>query len=107
MKKAILSDELKPLTKRTLTLVLTPDNIDRMEKMDASGIINYLEQLDDAYLEKMPSPKELAKRYGDPDNKQLFRERDLLLKWEQMYIDEMKGSVYDMHDETHSFGIHS
>ncbi len=94
-------------TKRTLTAVLSEENIDRFEKMSAADICALLEQMDDRYLQAMPSADELAERYGNPGNTQLFRERDLLLKWQQMYIDDTGKTIYDMHDETHHFSVHS
>ena len=54
----------------------------------------------------MPSPEELAERFGNPRNEQLFRFRDLLLLWQQQYIEENGGSIYDMHDESHHFSVY-
>ena len=44
--------------------------------------------------------------YGNPENQQLFRIRDLALIWQQRYIAETGNRIYDMHDETHSFSVH-
>ena len=55
---------------------------------------------------KMPTIPELADRYGNPENNQLFRFRDLLLKWQQFYIADTGNTIYDMHDETHHFSVH-
>ena len=86
--------------------MLTPDNIDHFESMSALDILNELEATDDNFLNKMPSVPELAKRFGRPDNQQLYRFRDLLLRWRQEYIKECGSDLYDMHDEAHHFSIH-
>jgi hypothetical protein len=65
-----------------------------------------LEEMDDRYLNEMPSVRELARMYGNPENQQLFRIRDLALIWQQRYISENGNRIYDMHDETHSFSVH-
>ena len=92
--------------KRNLTLVLTPDNYPSYANMSASDIIKELEAMDDEYISKMPSIPELAKKYGRPNNQQLYRFRDLLLRWKQEYIKDTGDIIYDMHDETHSFSVH-
>ena len=92
--------------KRDLILVLNPEEMSRLEQMNCEEILKYLEDLDDRFLQDMPSAEVLAERYGDPGNQQLFRFRDLLLKWQQQYIDEAKGTIYDMHDESHHFSVH-
>ncbi|MDO5325726.1 MAG: hypothetical protein Q4G00_03280 [Clostridia bacterium] len=92
-------------TERTLTLNLRPEEIERWESMTASEILIYLERLDDQYLTQMPSARRLSSLYGNPLNDQLFRLRDLLLRWQQMYIRD-NPSVYDMHDEAHHFSVH-
>ncbi len=43
------------------------------------------------------SVSELAERYGRTDNQQLYRFRDLLLRWRQEYIAETGYAIYDMH----------
>ena len=102
-----LEDEQWKLTEsRNLTLVLTKDNIPFFESMHAKEIIAYLEALDDDYLSHIPSIPELAKRYGNPVNDQLFRFRDLLLKWQQCYIADTGNTIFNMHDETHHFSVH-
>ena len=92
--------------KRNLTLVLTLDNLPRFNSMSAEEILMELEALDDRFLAQMPSARELAARYGNPQNQQLFRFRDLLLKWQQEYIAETGNRIFDMHDETHHFSVH-
>ena len=98
--------EWKQPESRNLTLVLTKDNMQHFESMRAEEIISYLEALDDSFLSQLPSVPELAERYGNPDNDQLFRFRDLLLKWQQQYIADTGNTVFDMHDETHHFSVH-
>ncbi len=92
--------------KRNLTLVLTPENMEKLNELPAADILNELESMDDRYLNEMLSARELARRYGDPANQQLFRLRDLLLKWQQQYIADTGNTLYDMHDETHHFSVH-
>ena len=92
--------------KRTLTLVLDQENITRFEAMPAEEILSFLEGLDDRYLSQVPSLPELAAKYGDPGNEQLFRIRDLALKWQQRFIADTGNTIYDMHDESHHFSVH-
>ena len=91
---------------RNLTLVLAPDNAEQLGRMGAEEILEMLESMDDRYLEQMPTVHELAERYGNPRNRQLFRLRDLALEWQQRYIAETGNTIYDMHDETHHFSVH-
>ena len=103
----IVSDEMTEAGKRDLTLVLTPEKYEKYSRMSAAEILEELEKLDDRYLQEMPSVQELARMYGDPENRQLFRIRDLALIWQQRYIAETGNKIYDMHDETHSFSVHT
>ena len=89
-----------------MTLVLTPENFEKYSRMSAAEILKELEEMDDRYLNEMPSVRELARMYGNPENQQLFRIRDLALIWQQRYISENGNRIYDMHDETHSFSVH-
>ena len=100
------SGKIMDSEKRSLTLVLSPENMEYYRSMPAAKILNELECMDNQYLSIMPSAGELADRYGDPANQQLFRFRDLLLKWQQQYISESGDTLYDMHNETHSFSVH-
>ena len=102
----IAAGKWEKLEKRNLTLVLTEDNIQTLESMKAADIISQLETMDDRYLSQLPTIPELAEKYGDPDNDQLFRYRDLLLKWQQQFIADAGNTIYDMHDETHHFSVH-
>lgn len=101
-----LKEPLEEPASRILTLALQPENIHRLEKMTLDEMIGYLENLDDAYLHAMPSISELAARYGKPENQQLFRIRDLHLRWQQQFLQECGRNIYDMHDESHHFSIH-
>lgn len=90
--------------RRTLTLCLTPDNIDRLESMDLEEILLYLERLDDEFYTKIPSDGALAERYGDKTGERMFRLRDLRLKWQQLYLADHPG-IFDMNDEGHHFSV--
>lgn len=103
----IASGDMPEPEKRNLTLVLTPENLPRFGRMSAEEILSEMETLDDSYLMQIPPARELAKRYGDPKNEQIFRLRDLLLKWQQAYIAESGYKVFDMRDETHHFSVHT
>lgn len=90
---------------RHLTLVLTSDNIQRLEAMDPADIIRELEEMDDAYYEAIPTAKELAVMYGRPDNQQIFRFRDMFLQWQKRYLKEHPINTPDMNEESHSFSV--
>lgn len=102
----LTSDEISEPAERGLTLVLTPENFEKYSRMSAAEILKELEEMDDRYQKEMPSVRELARMYGNPENQQLFRIRDLALIWQQRYIAETGSRIYDMHDETHSFSVH-
>lgn len=94
------------MEKRVLTLCLNPEEMDRFERMSAADMVSFLEDMDDQYQAKMPPLAELAARYGDPNNEQLFRLRDLALLWSQKFIREQKEPIWDMHDERHHFSVY-
>ena len=102
----IASNHWEQPEKRHLALVLTKENIDSFESMGGEEILTFLEKLDDTYRLQMPEAKELAAKYGEAKNEQLYRYQDLLLKWEQQYIAESGNTIYDMHDETHHFSVY-
>ncbi len=102
----IETGDLREPEKRNLTLVLTPDNLPHFEQMSAAEIIDELEALDDEYIKQVPSVRELAERFGRKDSDQLYRLRDLSLRWQQEYIVATGNLIYDMHDETHHFSVH-
>ncbi|MGN1001438.1 MAG: hypothetical protein ACI4PC_01585 [Oscillospiraceae bacterium] len=90
---------------RHLTLALTPENIGRLEAMDPADILRELEETDEAYYAALPPIGELAARYGRPENRQVFRYRDLVLQWQKRFLSENPLSVPDMSDERHSFSV--
>lgn len=90
---------------RTLTLSLTSENIERLEGMSAEETVAMLENADDEYYSVMPSPKELAKRYGRIGGTLMYRRRDLLLEWRQRYFNEFCSGIHDMDDETGHFSV--
>lgn len=93
-------------TKRTLTLALTPEEIDQLESMSLEDILSYLEDLDDTYYAAIPSCDELAALYGNPSGTRLYRRfRDLYLEWQQRYLAEHGIDIWDMNDETHHFSV--
>ncbi len=102
----IKNGELTEPEKRSLTLVLTPENLSHFNGMKTVDIVSEIEALDDEYLRKMPSIRELAERFGRKDNEQLYRLRDLVLRWQQEFISEAGHDIFDMHDETHHFSVH-
>ena len=101
----LLGQEEAP-TKRTLTLALTPGEMECLESMSLEEILAYLEDLDDRYYAVLPSCKELAARYGDPTGTRLYRRfRDLHLEWQQRYLAEHDLKIWDMNDESHHFSV--
>ena len=102
----LISGEIAEPQKRSLMLVLNPDNIDYFENKNAIDILTELEAMDDNFIEKIPSVSELAKQFGRPENQQLYRFRDLLFRWRQEYLKECGIGLYDMQEETHHFSIH-
>lgn len=92
-------------TGRNVTLVLTPDNIEKYEKMPAAAIVSELEELDEAFYRAIPGPEALARLVGKPENRQIFRFRDLYLEWQKRYMAQTGLKIYDMNDERHSFSV--
>lgn len=105
-KEWLTSGEITEPEKRTVMLVLKPDNIEHFEGMKAAEIVYELEAMDDTFRAQIPSASELAKRYGRSEGQELYRFKDLLLRWRQEYINEFGLDIYDMQDETHHFSIH-
>ena len=97
-----IRDGFSEETKRTLILSLRADNIEKYEGMDPFDIIKETDDLDDAYYGSFPSLAELAKKYGDPDGKRYFRQRDLFSHYRKLYAAEHGVSVYDVTDERQS-----
>ena len=92
-------------TGRNVTLVLTPENIGRIENMHAEEIIAEIEKMDDDFYDKMPAPQETAKLVGKRENRQIYRFRDLYLEWQKRYMAQTGLKIYDMNDERHSFSV--
>ena len=90
---------------RSLTLSLSPENIDRYENTSAHDMIRELEALDDAFYAAVPPAAELAGLYGDPAGDKLFRYRDLVLLWTEMYVREHHITLHDMTDERGHFSV--
>ena len=91
--------------RRLLTLCPTPENIAQLERMSLSQMLSFLEEKDDQFLARMPSLPELARCYGNPENQQLFRMRDLHLLWQQKFLRD-HPEIHDMHDESRHFSVH-
>lgn len=92
-------DFLPEYTQRSLVITLRKDNIDMLENMSCNEIVEYVEKLDDDYYAAIPSINELAKMYGDKENLQLYRLRDLFWKWQMHYIEENSIDIYNVTDE--------
>ena len=58
-----------------LRLVLTDDNIDRLETMPAQRIISELENHIYGRYRSLPNLKELCERYSDPSNRRIYQNR--------------------------------
>ena len=79
-------------TQRALTVTLRKDNIDQFENMSCDEIIAYVEKLDDDYYKAIPSINELAEIYGNKENEQLYRLRDLFWMWQKdVYKRQRRG----------------
>lgn len=98
---------LPEYTQRALTVTLRKDNIDLFENMSCDEIIAYVEKLDDDYYKAIPSINELAEIYGNKENEQLYRLRDLFWMWQKRYIRENHLSIYDITDERYCNTIRS
>lgn len=90
---------------RNITLVLTPENIERLESAPPEESIARLEEMDENFYAEMGGPERLAQLVGQPDNQQIFRFRDLYLEWQKRYIRRFAPGIYDMNDERHSFSV--
>lgn len=90
---------------RTLTLSLTGDNIDRLERMPALEIVQALEDLDERYYSFLPPPAALAARWGDPAGEKMYRLRDLLLEYRQRHHRQYGAGVPNMDDESGNYSV--
>ena len=89
-------------TRRMLLLSLRPDTIDRYEAMSPGEIIAETEALDDEYYRAFPTLLALADRYGDPEGRQFYRQRDLFYHYRRLFAKEHSVAVYDVADERRS-----
>lgn len=101
----IARGEFPRVTGRNVTLVLTPENIERYEHMPAREIISELEEKDEEFYGALPPPGELARLVGRPENRQIYRFRDLVLEWQKRFFAQSGRELYDMNDERHSFSV--
>lgn len=99
----LAKNSFSKLQKRSLTISLTPENIDMFEAMDFFEAIEYLEKLDDDYFNLIPDMDSLAELYGDKNGNRFYRERDLYLHWQRKYIKDNALKVYDINDERQCF----
>ncbi len=88
---------------RTLTVTLTPENIEYFENLPFDETIAYLEKLDDDYYKAVPPVEELARQYGNSEGDRFFSERDLYLHYQYRYLSEHHIDVYDINDERQCF----
>ena len=89
--------------KRSLTVGLTPENVEFFEKQGFAETISFLEKLDEDYYGAIPALPELATIYGDPTEEKFYSERDLYLKYQRRYTAEHHMTLYDINDERQCF----
>lgn len=96
-------DQLKEYERRVLTIVPTPENLDRLRSMGWAETIRWMEKLDDDYYAALPTAARLYESYGDPQGQAFYSQRDLLLHLERCYIADQGLKLYDIHDERQCF----
>ena len=84
---------------RTLIISLRQDNIDRYASLSPEEIIAEAEALDDAYYSVFPTLPELAVKYGNPESRLFYRQRDLFYHYRRLFAQEYHIPVYDVTDE--------
>lgn len=72
--------------------------------LTGKDILKELEEKDDAFYGKMPSTKELAQIYGNRENEQLFRKRDLIIRYRQAWAKD-HPEIEDTIEEYKDFSI--
>ena len=97
-----IAEDRSSETRRALLVSLTPENIDRYERMSAASIVSEIEALDDSYYAAFPVFSELADRYGDPDGELMYIKRDLSYHYRRLFAKEFGVGVYDVTDERQS-----
>ena len=98
-----LRDGFSPISRRVLTVTLTPENVDFFEGLSFEETIVYLEKLDDDYYSSIPTVEELAEIYGNPNGSHYYSARDLYLSYQRRYIADHKLDIYDINDERQCF----
>ena len=98
-----LRDGFSPVSRRVLTVTLTPENVDFFEGLSFEETIVYLEKLDDDYYSSIPTIEELAGIYGNPNGNHYYSARDLYLSYQRRYIADHKLDIYDINDERQCF----
>lgn len=96
----------KEYHQRVLTVVLNRNNMDFYEQHSLDETVAYVERLDDDYYSQIPTLNELADCYGNPENQLFYRQRDLEMKYEKIFMQAYNLKLYDIHDETHCFVRH-
>lgn len=99
----IRAQEFPDPKERVLTLVLNKEEADKLERMSFEEILSFLEDMNDTNRALMPDSAALSRLYGDPEGKKMYRLRDLILLWRQMYVRDHQGSIRDMQDESKHF----
>jgi hypothetical protein len=87
--KAVLDDNVPPLTKRTMFLVATPENIDEYLKMSFIEIVNMFHNIDENFQNTLPDIEYLANTYGSQSEEVLLDYRSALWKWIDMFYDDI------------------
>lgn len=98
-----LRDGFSPVSRRVLTVTLTPENVDFFEGLSFEETIVYLEKLDDDYYSSIPTVEELAEIYGNPNGNHYYSARDLYLSYQRRYMADHKLDIYDINDERQCF----
>lgn len=89
--------------KRAVTVSLTPENIDLLENQPFEETIAWIESLDDDYHAALPDLDSLTAQLGNPGSRALYNPRDLIQRYQRMYIKEHNLNLYDIHDERQHF----
>ncbi len=84
---------------RTLTLSLTPSNIQQLEKQLFEETLLDLERMDEKYFSVIPSFFALLKRYADDKDNRLYSKKDLYFLYRARYIQENNLNIVDITDE--------
>lgn len=99
----IADNALPRYENRSLTISLTPDNIDTLENQSFAETIAAIEALDDGYHSALPDLDRLTENCGNPESDAMYGSRDLIQHWQRQYIRENNLDLYDIHDERQHF----